>query len=155
MSEVLLITASAAVMLITMAFLVIRLGILSTMVRELLAQQARLLEDKHRDILKDLHEGLVNQGDRLSETLGKTSEQLRGTIETRLDQISGHVADRLDEGFKKTNETFTSVMERLATIDEAQKKIDSLTTNVVSLQELLGDKRSRGAFGEVQLDALV
>ena len=155
MSEVLLITASAAVMLITMAFLVIRLGILSTMVRELLAQQARLLEDKHRDILKDLHEGLDNQGDRLSETLGKTSEQLRGTIETRLDQISGHVADRLDEGFKKTNETFTSVMERLATIDEAQKKIDSLTTNVVSLQELLGDKRSRGAFGEVQLDALV
>jgi len=155
MSEILLITASAAVMLITMAFLVIRLGILSTMVRELLAQQAKLLEDKHRDMLKDLHEGLVNQGDRLSESLYKTSEQLRGTIETRLDQISGHVAERLDEGFKKTNETFTSVMERLATIDEAQKKIDSLTTNVVSLQELLGDKRSRGAFGEVQLEALV
>jgi DNA recombination protein RmuC len=44
-------------------------------------------------------------------------------------------------------------MSRLATIDEAQKKIDSLTTNVVSLQELLGDKRSRGAFGEVQLEA--
>ena len=46
-------------------------------------------------------------------------------------------------------------MARLATIDEAQKKIDSLTTNMVSLQELLGDKRSRGAFGEVQLEALV
>ncbi|MEO5703348.1 MAG: DNA recombination protein RmuC, partial [Gammaproteobacteria bacterium] len=41
------------------------------------------------------------------------------------------------------------------TIDEAQKKIDGLTTNVVSLQELLGDKRSRGAFGEVQLENLV
>jgi len=155
MSEILLITLSAAVMLITMAYLVIRLGILSTMVRELLGQQAKLLEDKHRDMLKDLHGGLVDQGDRLSESLYKTSEQLRGTIETRLDQISGHVSERLDEGFKKTNETFTSVMERLATIDEAQKKIDSLTTNVVSLQELLGDKRSRGAFGEVQLEALV
>jgi DNA recombination protein RmuC len=46
-------------------------------------------------------------------------------------------------------------MARLATIDEAQKKIDGLTTNVVSLQELLGDKRSRGAFGEVQLESLV
>jgi DNA recombination protein RmuC len=46
-------------------------------------------------------------------------------------------------------------MARLATIDEAQKKIDGLTSNVVSLQELLGDKRSRGAFGEVQLEALV
>ena len=89
MSEILLITLSAAVMLITMAYLVIRLGILSTMVRELLGQQAKLLEDKHRDMLKDLHGGLVDQGDRLSESLYKTSEQLRGTIETRLDQISG------------------------------------------------------------------
>jgi DNA recombination protein RmuC len=73
----------------------------------------------------------------------------------RLEAISGHVNQRLDEGFRKTNETFTSVMTRLATIDEAQKKIGDLTTNVVSLQELLGDKRARGAFGEVQLEALV
>jgi DNA recombination protein RmuC len=155
MSETLLVTASSAVLLVTMAFLVIRLGILSAMVRDLMGQQARLTEEKHREMLKDLHEGLANHGDRLSETLAKTSEQLRGTVETRLDQISGRVTERLDEGFKKTNETFTSVMARLATIDEAQKKIDSLTTNMVSLQELLGDKRSRGAFGEVQLEALV
>ena len=46
-------------------------------------------------------------------------------------------------------------MSRLAVIDEAQKKIEGLATNVVSLQEILGDKRSRGAFGEVQLEALV
>jgi DNA recombination protein RmuC len=155
MPENLLIITSAAILLVTMAYLVIRLGILSTMVRELLGQQSRLMEDKHRDMLKDLHEGLVNQGNRLSEALGRNSDQLRGTVEARLDQISGRVAERLDEGFRKTNETFTSVMTRLATIDEAQKKIDSLTTNMVSLQELLGDKRSRGAFGEVQLEALV
>ncbi|HNI00665.1 MAG TPA: DNA recombination protein RmuC, partial [Rhodocyclaceae bacterium] len=82
-------------------------------------------------------------------------EVLTRTINERLEAISGRVNERLDEGFKKTNETFASVMARLATIDEAQKKIDGLTTNVVSLQELLGDKKSRGAFGEVQLEALV
>jgi DNA recombination protein RmuC len=65
------------------------------------------------------------------------------------------VNERLDEGFKKTNETFLNVMQRLATIDEAQKKIETLTGSVVSLQELLGNKQSRGAFGEVQLEALV
>jgi DNA recombination protein RmuC len=90
-----------------------------------------------------------------SAQISASMELLAKTTETRLDQISGKVSERLDEGFKKTNETFVSVMARLATIDEAQRKIDGLTTNVVSLQELLGDKRSRGAFGEVQLEALV
>ena len=66
MSETLLITASSAVLLVTMAFLVVRLGMLSAMVRALLGQQARLMEEKHREMLKDLHEGLANHGDRLS-----------------------------------------------------------------------------------------
>ncbi|MEQ1661084.1 MAG: DNA recombination protein RmuC [Thiobacillus sp.] len=82
-------------------------------------------------------------------------QQLSQTVDGRLNEISGKVAERLDEGFKKTNETFTSVMSRLAVIDEAQKKIEGLASNVVSLQEILGDKRSRGAFGEIQLEALV
>jgi DNA recombination protein RmuC len=87
--------------------------------------------------------------------LGSSMELLAKAVDSRLEQISGKVNERLEEGFKKTNDTFVSVMSRLATIDEAQKKIDGLTTNVVSLQELLGDKRSRGAFGEVQLENLV
>ena len=152
--ETLLIVIAAAVM-IAMTFLVIRMGILSAVIRNLLSQQAKLIEDKHREMIKDSNEGLTKQGDRLSEMLTKTSDQLRVVVEGRLDQISGRVTERLDEGFKKTNDTFISVMTRLATIDEAQKKIDGLTTNMMSLQELLGDKRSRGAFGEVQLDALV
>jgi len=87
--------------------------------------------------------------------LATSIEALEKKVDARLELIGGKVNERLDEGFKKTNETFVSVMARLATIDEAQKKIDGLTTNVVSLQELLGDKRSRGAFGEVQLEGLV
>ncbi len=82
-------------------------------------------------------------------------ESLTRTVSERIDQISGRVSERLDEGFRKTNETFANVMARLATIDEAQKKIDALASNVVGLQELLGDKKARGAFGEVQLEALV
>ncbi|MEW6562918.1 MAG: DNA recombination protein RmuC [Pseudomonadota bacterium] len=90
-----------------------------------------------------------------SQHLSNSMEALAKTVDNRLEHIGGKVNERLDEGFKKTNETFVSVMARLATIDEAQKKIDGLTSNVVSLQELLGDKRSRGAFGEVQLEGLV
>ena len=104
----------------------------------------KLFEEKHRAMLTDLHDALTRQADRLD-----------AKLDQRLDQMSHRVNERLDEGFRKTNETFVGVMQRLATIDEAQKKIETLTGSVVSLQELLGDKRSRGAFGEVQLEALV
>ena len=112
-----------------------------------------------RDTLQALQLALVQnmaqQSAALNDRLVETTRSLNAKIDERLDQISGKVSERLDEGFKKTNETFVNVMARLATIDEAQKKIDGLTGSVLSLQELLGDKRARGAFGEVQLEALV
>ena len=102
-----------------------------------------------------LSESLGQNREQMVKSLGDATTALNKKIDERLDQITGKVNERLDEGFKKTNETFISVIQRLATIDEAQKKIEGLTGSVVSLQELLGDKRSRGAFGEVQLEALV
>jgi DNA recombination protein RmuC len=72
-------------------------------------------------------------------------QQLSQTVDGRLNEISGKVAERLDEGFKKTNETFTSVMSRLAVIDEAQKKIEGLASNVVSLQEICWATSARAA----------
>ncbi len=117
-------------------------------------------------VLETLHKTLSEQGKsqqalindtmlKATTTLTQSIESLSKVVDARLEEIGGKVSVRLDEGFKKTNETFISVMERLATIDEAQKKIDGLTVNMVSLQELLGDKRSRGAYGEVQLEGLV
>ena len=118
---------------------------------EMLAETLKTLSEHARADRELLQSGLKNA----SEQLGSSIEAMNRTVGERLEAITGHVNLRLDEGFRKTNETFTSVMARLATIDEAQKKIGDLTTNVVSLQELLGDKRARGAFGEVQLEALV
>src|SRR5205814_24097 len=57
--------------------------------------------------------------------------------------------------FEKTTSTFTDIVKRLALIDDAQKKLTELSSNVVSLQEILVDKRSRGAFGEIQLKNLI
>ena len=62
---------------------------------------------------------------------------------------------RLDENFAKTNRTFTNVLERLSKIDEAQKKIDNLSTDIVSLQSILTDKKTRGIFGEVTLNHIL
>lgn len=198
MSEILY-TVLALLVLLVLAVLVVRLSALAKALGQLSEQFSSALEQKHRAMLIDLHEGLSRQAERIGTTLNESSERVRGVvaeelkqtradlhklqlslaqnlaenreamqgkltetaqvltgrIDERLNEISGRVSERLDEGFKKTNETFVSVMTRLATIDEAQKKIDGLTSNVIGLQELLGDKRARGAFGEVQLEALV
>ena len=90
-----------------------------------------------------------------AEQLGKRVETLTQTTDARLKEINQQVEKRLTAGFEKTTETFSDVVKRLALIDAAQKKITELSTNVVSLQEILNDKRSRGAFGEIQLSALI
>ncbi len=100
---------------------------------------------------RQLLEGLS----RTTESLNKQVSQLTESTDQRLKEIGGLVEQRLNEGFEKSNETFNRVLQHLSRIDEAQKRITELSSNVVSLQEVLSDKRSRGAFGEVQLSALV
>ena len=94
------------------------------------------LGDFKNDLNKSLNDDFINLNER---------------IDNRLRLINDKVNERLDENFEKTNKTFTSVLERLSKIDEAQKKIDSLSSDIVSLQGILTDKKARGIFGEVNL----
>ena len=87
----------------------------------------------------------------INRNMNEDIEKLNERIELRLNLINDRVNERLDENFEKTNKTFTSVLERLSKIDEAQKKIDSLSNDIVSLQSVLTDKKSRGIYGEVNL----
>ncbi len=82
-------------------------------------------------------------------------EKLNTTIEKRLIHINEKVNERLDQNFDKTNKTFMSVLERLSKIDEAQKKIELLSNDIVSLESILTDKKSRGIFGEVNLNHIL
>ena len=88
-------------------------------------------------------------------SFAKSNNELHELLQKRLSDISGQVEQRLNKGFEKTTETFTDVVKRLALIDAAQQRIVELSSNVVSLQEVLTDKRSRGAFGEVQMAGLI
>ena len=91
----------------------------------------------------------------LSKNLNTDFNNLNEKIEMRLRMINDRVNERLDENFEKTNKTFTSVLERLSKIDEAQKKIDTLSKDIVSLQSVLTDKKTRGIFGEVNLNHIM
>jgi len=120
------------------------------------------MEDIFRGLEKDLRQDVEGVRVKVDESLEKNARQLGervkeliDTNEKRLGEISGKVEERLDKGFEKTTTVFADVLKRLALIDKAQEKIAELSGNVVSLQEVLSDKRSRGAFGEVQLSALI
>lgn len=99
------------------------------------------------NMMKELGDFKSDLTRNMNEDFGKLNEQ----VEKRLMLINEKVNERLDQNFEKTNKTFTSVIERLSKIDEAQKKIEMLSTDIVSLQGILTDKKSRGIFGEVNL----
>ena len=90
-----------------------------------------------------------------SKDLMETFEKLNERIERKLTLINDAVNERLDKNFEKSNKTFMSVLERLSKIDEAQKKIDGLNSEIVSLQSVLTDKKTRGTFGEVNLEYIL
>lgn len=93
--------------------------------------------------------------DDLNKSLHNDFEHLNEQVEKRLLAVNEQVNLRLDQNFEKTNKTFTNVIERLSKIDEAQKKIDILSSDIISLQSILTDKKTRGIYGEVHLKHLM
>lgn len=131
-------------------------------INELQSQLANNQSQSLDQVINHLNNTGQANREELAKTLAQSSEQMSKRIDgltqatdNRLQEISGQVEKRLAEGFEKTTKTFSDILQRLALIDDAQKKITELSTNVVSLQEVLNDKRSRGAFGEVQLNSLI
>jgi DNA recombination protein RmuC len=103
------------------------------------------------DVREQIHHSFKQHAQSLTTHLQTLTEEIRHHLQTLTHQMN----HRLTEGFEKTSSTFTDVVRRLTIIDEAQKKITELSSHVMSLQDVLVDKRARGAFGEVQLSALI
>ena len=99
------------------------------------------------DVVKELGEFKADINKNLNDEFIKINDKM----EHRLRLMNDAVNERLDQNFEKTNKTFTSVLERLSKIDAAQKKIDDLSNDIVSLQSVLTDKKTRGIFGEINL----
>ncbi|MBU1226058.1 MAG: DNA recombination protein RmuC [Actinobacteria bacterium] len=85
----------------------------------------------------------------------ESSERLTKAMNERLEQVQDRVGNSLQKSSKETAESLATMTERLAAIDKAQENITKLSTEVVGLQHILDDKQARGAFGEVQLEAIV
>ena len=80
---------------------------------------------------------------------------VRTALDERLGALQIQLGEKLDKGQAETAKTVTDLRERLVRIDEAQKSLNQLSSQVTSLNEVLSNKQARGAFGEVQLADLV
>ncbi len=126
----------------------------NTMIKEygdLKVEIATSIGKGSKENIKDLNE--FKEG--LNKDIFDNFKTLNIKIEEQMERINKKVEYRLNEGFEKTNKTFTNIVERLTKIDEAQKNIEKLSTDVVSLQNVLTDKKTRGTFGEVQLNHIL
>ena len=119
-----------------------------------LTNQQHITETMQRQ-MGDVREQMSHSFKQHSSSLTSHLHTLTEEIRTHLHSLTQQVNHRLTEGFEKTSSTFTDVVRRLTIIDEAQKQITELSSHVMSLQDVLIDKRARGAFGEVQLAALI
>lgn len=115
----------------------------------------KLIQDSLQKAVSQAHEQVHQTLKQHTELLNQQLNGLTKTVATQLTEINQRVDKQLHVGFEKTNATFNDVMKRLTIIDQAQKKITELSSNVVDLQNILGDKKTRGAFGEVQLNGLI
>ncbi|MBY0378522.1 MAG: DNA recombination protein RmuC [Gammaproteobacteria bacterium] len=118
-------------------------------------QQLKTLQESLHKAINELSQHILTVLNQNTQNSAQAIQGLNETVAEHLKSISGQVEKRLSEGFEKTTATFQAIIQRLSLIDEAQKKITELSSNVVSLQAILSDKSSRGAFGEVQLSAII
>ena len=91
----------------------------------------------------------------ITESLNKRFDALNKQIDDKLIEINKKVDEKLAEGFKSTGETMAQVRERLQAIDAAQKNIEKLSSDVVSLKSVLEGNQSRGQYGEYQLSMVL
>ena len=116
--------------------------------------------------MSKLNEQTIKNNETHNEKLERFQRNIQESLETRFDavkkqiddkliEINKKVDEKLTEGFKGTTETITQVRERLQAIDAAQKNIEDLSKDVVSLKNVLEGNQSRGQYGEYQLSMVL
>ncbi len=124
-------------------------------VSEQLQKQSETSGDNITEFRLKVKEELSGFQEKIKETLNKDFSLLNESVEKKMFDINNKVEDRLSKGFKDTNDTFTKIAERVQVIDDAQKKIQTLSEEMVSLQTILSNNQARGSFGEYQLNQLL
>lgn len=118
------------------------------------AERARELDDKMAE-LNRIQAEMTGRMQTVAEIFGTRQTDLVRHLAERLDNLQHRVGQGLEATQVKTGEHLTKLAERLAVIDAAQKNLSDLTSEMVSLKDVLANKQSRGAFGQARMEAIV
>ena len=137
----------ALILLLTLVILVWRGSVRRAAAETQRQADSRLMEMEIAALKGQLHG--------ISETAGANQSEMSRAIHERLDRVSHSLGNNLEETARRTSEHLAKLQERLAVIDTAQRNITELSTQVVSLQDILANKQQRGAFGQLRMETII
>lgn len=144
----------------------IEIGKLSNQIQDLegkLEKDMKLLvAEELTKIMKNDSENLEKNNEKLNkfqqsivEQLNTRFEHINNELKQNMESMNKKVEEKLADGFKGTSETMAQVRERLKAIDEAQKNMESLSKDVISLRNIMEGNQTRGQYGEYQLNMVL
>ena len=140
--------------LLVLVIAIARGGAARTREAEDAAQRAEDLELRLAEVARVQAE-TVGRLQTMGEGLAARQSDLARLVNERLDAVSGRIGQSMEATTKQTVERLQHLHERLALIDNAQKNLNELSSQVTSLRDVLSNKQARGAFGQARMEAIV
>jgi DNA recombination protein RmuC len=144
----------AFLLIFVLLIVVIRAAGRSARMTEPLANQMGMLGQRVQS-LSDGQQQLAGGLNHVSEAAAASQANLLQLMEQRLTHVSGTMNENLQGSARRTAQSLGELQRRLQAIDKAQDNITKLSGDVLSLQDILSNKQTRGAFGEIQLKDIV
>ena len=120
----------------------------------LAAERAREMDDKVAEMNRAQAE-LAGRMQSMAEILSTRQGDLARLVADRMEGLSHKVGQGLEQNVRQTTESLSRLQERLAVIDTAQKNLTDLTSQVVTLKDVLANKQARGAYGQGRMEAII
>lgn len=149
-----LLGAAIVVLILILLIMAVRASARSANFAEPLAQQVGQLGLRVQGLSDGQHQ-LAGGLNHVSEAQAAAQSHLLQLMEKRLSQVSDQMSENLQGSARRTAQSLGDLQQRLQVIDKAQDNITKLSGDVLSLQDILSNKQTRGAFGEIQLTDIV
>ena len=143
-----------AALVLVLLLMTVRAAGRSARMAEPLAHQMGALGQRVQ-ALGDGQQQLAGGLNQVVESQAAAQANLLQHLEKRLAQVNQQMGENLQGSARRTAHSLGELQERLKTIDKAQENITRLSGDVLSLQDILSNKQTRGAFGEIQLNDIV